>query len=505
MKLLVSLFTLLLVNLFAFAQSIPLKKLPEYTLPASETEAHLRFIASDELQGRMTGEPGSKVAARYMAEQFRLFGIQPVKGQNSYYQNISFSKKESSGSGKMVVGEDTLTIGKDLVLTSGEALSLKNVPYIYVNYGWTDDKGYDDYKNVDVKGKIVIARWGTPDTAISTKYLGAQFEASKRKEEMAQKNGAVALIEVFTAKISFKRVIRFFGGGIKPKADDLKDDKPMAHCLMDSVFWTKLNSNAAQTASLQIIPAFATVLISPNVVGVLEGSDPKLKNEYVILSAHYDHLGMIHRDPTKPADQDTIFNGARDNGFGCSALLLAAKSLSIQRPRRSILFISFTGEEEGLFGSDYYAKHPLIPLKDCVYAFDTDGAGYNDTTVVTTIGLERTDCSTEIKQSAAAFGLKVIDDPAPEQNLFDRSDNVSFAAQGIPAPDFAPGLTKFDGDILKYYHQLGDQVETVSFTYFHKYCQTFAYAARLIANRDKKPKWRAGDKYEKAYNALYKL
>ena len=503
MKRTIQLIALLLATTFSFAQNIPFNKLPECTLPASETEAHLRFIASDETQGRMTGEPGSKVAARYIAEQFRLFGLQPVKGQNSYYQNINFLKKESSGSGKMIVGTDTLTIGKDLVLTSGEALNIQNVPYVFVNYGWIDDKGYDDYKNADVKGKIVIARWGTPDTSLG-KGLGAQFDASKHKEEIAQKNGAMALIEVFTAKMSFKRVIRFFGGGIKPKADDLKIDKPLPHCLMDSVFLPKLMANTLQTASLQIIPATETILVSPNVVGVLEGTDPKLKNEYVILSAHYDHLGMIHKDPTKPADQDTIFNGARDNGFGCTALLLAAKSLAMQRPRRSILFISFTGEEEGLFGSNYYANHPLIPLKDCVFAFDTDGAGYNDTTVVTTIGLERTDCNTEIKQSAAAFGLKVIDDPAPDQNLFDRSDNVSFAAKGIPAPDFAPGFTKFDSEILKYYHQLGDQVETVSFSYFHKYCQTFTYAARLIANRDKKPQWRAGDKYEKAYNALYK-
>ncbi len=501
MKSLFSLFALILVQALGFAQNTPFNKLPECTLPAAETEAHLRFIASDETQGRMTGEPGSKVAARYIAEQFRLFGIQPVKGQSSYYQNVLFSKTESAGSGKMLVGNDTLSIGKDLALMSSDALNLQNVPYVFVNYGWSDDKGFDDYKGLDVKGKIVIARWGSPDT--SKKGLGAQFELSREKEKIAQKNGALAIIEIFTAKTSFKRVMRFFGGGTKLKSESAKAMDVPAHCLMDSSFLVKLNANVVKTASLTIIPATETILVSPNVVGVLEGTDAKLKNEYIILSAHYDHLGMIHKDPTKPDDQDTIFNGARDNGFGCSALLLAAKSLSMQRTKRSILFISFTGEEIGLLGSDYYAKHPIVPLKDCVYAFDTDGAGYNDTTVVTTIGLNRTDCQTEIEKSAAAFGLKVVDDPAPEQNLFDRSDNVSFAAKGIPSPDFAPGFTKFDGDILKYYHQLKDEVETVNMAYFHKYCQTYTYAARLIANRDKKPTWRAGDKYEKAYNALY--
>lgn len=496
-------FSCLCFSFTAKSQNIPVEKLPEYVLPSSETEAHLRFISSDELQGRMTGEIGSKVAARYIAEQFRLFGIQPVKNQVTFYQNIIFSKKEKGATGKLIVGTDTLTVGKNVALMGGDNTDIHDAPLVFLNYGWTDEKGYDDYKNTDVRGKIVVALWGTPDTTIG-KNVNAQFGASFKKEMMAQKKGALALVEILSAATSFKRILRFTGGGGMSLKEEIttKLDK-LPHCVVDSMFQQKLGNLDQKTMTLITKPATEKLLISPNVVGVIEGTDAILKKQYIILSAHYDHLGMIAKDPQKPDSQDTIYNGARDNGFGCSALLLAAKSLSISPPRRSVIFIAFTGEEVGLLGSNFYANHPLVPLKECVYALDTDGAGYNDTTVVTTIGLNRTDCQAEIEKGAAAFGLKVIDDPAPEQNLFDRSDNVSFAAKGIPSPDFGPGLTKFDKEILKYYHQLGDEVETVNLRYFHKYCQSFVYTARLIANRNKKPQWRAGDKYEKAYNLLY--
>ena len=131
-----------------------------------------------------------------------------------------------------------------------------------------------------------------------------------------------------------------------------------------------------------------------------------------------------------------------------------------------------------------------------------DGGGYNDTTKVTIVGFNRTDVKPEIEKAAAAFGLTAIDDPAPEQELFDRSDNVSFAAKGIPAPTFSPGFTKFDADIGKYYHQAADNPETANMGYLLKYCQVYSHLSRLIADRPTKPKWIAGDKYEKAFNEL---
>ena len=147
----------------------------------------------------------------------------------------------------------------------------------------------------------------------------------------------------------------------------------------------------------------------------------------------------------------------------------------------------------------------LVEMKKCVYNLNCDGAGYSDTKILTMFGLDRTDCKTEIVTAAKAFGLDVIDDPAPEQNLFDRSDNVSFAAQGIPAPTYSPGFRKFDDAIFKYYHAVADNPETIDFAYLYKYCQSYAHTARLIANRKTQPKWTPGDKYEAAYKKLYNI
>jgi Zn-dependent M28 family amino/carboxypeptidase len=134
---------------------------------------------------------------------------------------------------------------------------------------------------------------------------------------------------------------------------------------------------------------------------------------------------------------------------------------------------------------------------------NSDGAGYNDTTIVSVMGLERTGAKVEIETASKAFGLGVFADPSPEQGLFDRSDNVSFAKEGIPAPTFTPGFKEFTGDIMKYYHQVSDNPETIDFNYLLKFSQAYTYATRLIADRKVAPQWSAGDKYEPAAKKLY--
>ena len=134
---------------------------------------------------------------------------------------------------------------------------------------------------------------------------------------------------------------------------------------------------------------------------------------------------------------------------------------------------------------------------------NSDGAGYSDTTIVSVMGLDRTGAKSEIMEASKAFGLGVFADPSPEQGLFDRSDNVSFAKMGIPAPNFSPGFTSFSGDIMKYYHQAIDNPESINFNYLQKFCQSFTYACRLIADRPVSPFWIKGDKYEEAGNKLY--
>lgn len=165
--------------------------------------------------------------------------------------------------------------------------------------------------------------------------------------------------------------------------------------------------------------------------------------------------------------------------------------------------LAVTGEEMGLLGSQYYAEHPLVPLEKTIFNFNTDGAGYDDKTGISLIGANRTGIDEQVEKAASAFGKKVISDPAPEQGLFDRSDNVSFAKKGVPALSFSPGITGFSDELFKYYHQVTDNPETIDMTYLKEYCQAFALAARLIANRDTVPFWVADDKYEEAGKKLY--
>jgi Zn-dependent M28 family amino/carboxypeptidase len=201
--------------------------------------------------------------------------------------------------------------------------------------------------------------------------------------------------------------------------------------------------------------------------------------------------------------EDSIYNGARDNAIGVAAILAAAQSLAETPAKRSILLLACTGEEKGLLGSKWYAEHPPVLLKQIVYNLNIDGGGYNDITKVAVLGLTRTTAEQQISSSAQAFGLEAIADPAPEENLFDRSDNVSFAAKGIPAPTYSPGMTSFDDEILKYYHQVTDNAETLDFDYLAKYFLSYALLVRRVANMDETPFWTPGDKYEEAGKKLY--
>lgn len=241
---------------------------------------------------------------------------------------------------------------------------------------------------------------------------------------------------------------------------------------------------------------------SRNVIGIVRGTDPSLNSEYVLLTAHYDHIGVRRSSNEVPAD--SIYNGARDNGIGTVAVLAAARAFSEAPPRRSILLLTPTAEEMGLVGSRYFAENPLVPLRQIVFNLNVDTGGYSDTSIVTVVGLDRTSAEPLIERGAASFGLDATLDPAPEQNLFDRSDNVNFASRGIPAPTFSPGFRSFsDPGIADYYHQVTDEVDDLDFDYLLRFAQAYVHTARLIADAPDRPRWTPGDKYEAAARELY--
>ena len=201
---------------------------------------------------------------------------------------------------------------------------------------------------------------------------------------------------------------------------------------------------------------------------------------------------------------DSIYNGARDNAIGTTAVIDAARYFAQHPAKRSILFIAYTAEEIGEVGSKYFSLHPLVPLKQLVYNLNIDNANYNDTSIITVIGLGRTSADEDIKKACAAYHLTAMPDPAPEQNLFDRSDNANLADKGIPAPTFSLGIKKFDAEINKRYHQLSDEVGNFDLDYGLKYIRSFILAAKYIADNPAQPVWIKGDKYEAAWKELFK-
>lgn len=226
-----------------------------------------------------------------------------------------------------------------------------------------------------------------------------------------------------------------------------------------------------------------------------------MRDEYLLLSAHYDHIGVGR--PEGPS-ADTIYNGARDNGMGTVALIAAAKSFAKAPPKRSVIIAAVTGEEMGLLGSHFLAAEPPVPMEKIVFDLNIDGAGYDDTTLVTVVGFDRTTADAALKQGAERYDLTASAEPVAQKGLFNASDNVSFAAKGVPAPTFSEGFHSFGPEILKYYHRAADQAdENFNFSYLLKFCKAYVHTARIIGDMPVAPFWRPGDSYEQAGKKLY--
>ncbi len=472
---------------YGFAQTD--KELAASTVDESDIKGHIYFLADDLLKGRGTGTPENKIAASYLANTLRRYGAKPASGSESYYQPFELVETRMPNSISLSInGVDyPLVLPFDITETdeSGEA--------VFLGYGESED-----IQNADIANKLVLFKAGSADTKDEREAAGK----IENKRKLALEKGALGVVEFIDLPEEMYAMIKH---SISKRTRFPRED-------MEGVkfpyLWVNLKNRELDfekgktfSFSLKSGPKEVNKITTQNVLGVIEGTDPKLKNEYIIYSAHYDHVGV--GEPA--ADGDSIYNGARDNAIGTTAVLAMAENLGRHPTKRSALFIFFSAEEKGLLGSEYYVNNPVIPLEDVVYCFNNDGAGYNNTSLATIFGLGRTTAQKHIRNGALAFGLEAIDDPAPEQNLFDRSDNVSFAKKGIPAPTYSTGFNAFDDDIYEYYHQPGDEAETLDYDYLLKFYQGYIYSGRLIANDPEKPFWVKGDKYEEAGKKLYNM
>ena len=471
----------------SFSQKKPVVEI-EKLVTRREVEAPLTFLAADEMRGRDTGSPELDIAANYIASRFQQLGLQTLPGADHYFQTVELTKTSRIGNAELKLKDDVFRFKDEFIVMEGGGEWKGEC--IYIGYGSAEEIP------TDIKGKMVVSIVGSKESQ------GQQiFEASNEKFERVKAAGAAGLIEFFQTPPPFwLRVVSYFGDNKRVMIKSTTAVVP--HLWMSTSVGpglSELKQGKMVMGALSIQGSTTISLPARNVIGKIEGIDPVLKNEHIVISAHYDHVGVGAK-----VNQDSIYNGARDNALGTVGMLTAATYFSKFPPKRSIIFMALTAEEKGLLGSEWYADHPLVPLSQTVFDFDCDGAGYNDKTVATVIGLERTTAESNIVKACEAFGLKAGTDPVPEQNLYERSDNYNFAKKGVPAIDFATGVKSFDEELMKYYHKPADEVSTLDFEYLVKYYKAFVYANQLIANDPKKPFWKAGDKFEPIGKELYK-
>lgn len=462
----------------------------ERSVNAVESEAHLKFLASDEMRGRDTGSPEIDIAANYISTQFRIYGAKPVGGNSSFFQDVKLKKVVPAKNVSLTIGTDSLKVGEDLAYMNGESVSV-NGDLVFVGYGSSAD-----FEKADVKGKIAVALAGGNAT---TNGVQALLTDAPAKGVIAAAHGATALIEIMMLPgLPWPSIVNFLSA---ERMLTEKNTRSIPHIWMkksDAPGLASLMETRKATGKLVIEASPQKNIQAKNVAGVIEGTDPSLRNEWIIISAHYDHVG-VKKNPSP----DSIYNGARDNAIGTVALLQAAKFFGRNPPKRPILLLALTGEEKGLLGSEWYTNHPLIPLNQTVFNLNCDGAGYNDTTIANLIDLNRISADEHFKKSSVTFGLELKGDPAPVQNLYERSDNVNFAVKGVPAVTFAPGVKEFDQELMKYYHQPADEVNSLNMRYIERFHRAFVYAAYLVANAKERPLWVKGDKFEEAGRKLY--
>ncbi|MCW9037730.1 M28 family peptidase [Altibacter sp.] len=471
------------------------KELVQNTVDKNAIEGHIYFLADDLLKGRETGTAENKIAASYLANTMRGYGVQPASKEGTFYQEIPLKKTSPPKSVDLKI--DGMLIENKVPIEAVLTQFVGNA--IYLGYGLEAD-----YFGKDVKKQLVIIKSGSAEASDAR----AAFGLRETKMSLAKKAGAAGIIELLSTDENLWGFIEHnFTSSRISLLNAEAEEENKTNSLPYVWVWDKEGAYAAAfskkstvKATLMMDAASIETIKTRNVVGMVQGTDPVLKDEYIIYSGHYDHVGIGTPDETG----DVIYNGARDNAVGITTVLSMAENLAKYPTKRSALFILFTGEEKGLLGSEYYVENPVLPLSQMVYCFNSDNAGYNDTSLATIIGLNRTSAGPHIKEAAAAFGLTAIDDPAPEQGLFDRSDNVKFAAKGIPAPTFSLGFTAFNGTVTQYYHRPGDEAESLDYDYLLKFFSAYVLSGRKIANDPVTPFWTEGDKYEEAGKKLYK-
>ncbi|MEK6301556.1 MAG: M28 family peptidase [Acidobacteriota bacterium] len=463
-------------------------------ISAASMRGHLSFIASDALEGRATPSTGLDLAAEYIAAQFRRAGLEPV-GDDGYFQTAPFAVSETPMAGfelKLRDGGETISVAANQVSFSIEKALTVSAAVFKVDY--KNGAALAALKPDQIEGRVVIAE--IPD--YRREERSRWMEMYRAQEEF---NGKITRLKAALV-VSIDRLTMAGSGGGAGRMIDPENRRreiaPSAGVPVITVHdprvvkvYDAMKPGPSDSELSARVPAQVERQIKlRNVIGLLRGSDPALANTYVLLTAHYDHLG---KGPANGGDN--IYNGANDDGSGTVSVIEIASALATlkQRPKRSIVFMTFFGEEKGGYGSRFYARHPVFPIDKTVAHLNLEQVGRTDDSEgpqvsrATITGFDYSDIGTIVKAAGEMTGVTIYKHEQNSDSFFSRSDNQSLADQGVPAHTLGVSFLFPD------YHGVGDHWEKIDYANMEKVDRTAALGLLMIADNPQEPRWDASN------------
>ena len=519
----------------------PAEKAAAKTVTAEGLRAHIRFLASDLLEGRGPATRGDQLAEQYIASEFEALGLKPGGPDGSWFQPFDLvgvnghpaTMTATKGAEKL-----ELKLSQDFMANAGKQNSesrLENAEVVFVGYGIVaPEYQWDDYKGADLKGKVLLVMNNDPDWdpnlfAGKTRLWYGRWDY---KYESAARTGAAGAIIIHTTPSAGYpwQVVQTSWAGEQfslpyeggPQLEVRAWATEDASKKIAAMGGKDLNALIQSAKSRDFRPVALGVTVSTafhnevqkkqsgNVIGVIKGSDPKLAREVVLYTAHHDHLGI--KKGAKPGE-DSIYNGAVDNASGCSALITIAKAYMAlpKAPRRTVMFSAVAGEEQGLLGSQYLAHHPPVPPGAFAATINIDGLNFwGKTKDISFIGLGKSSLDGIVKDLVATQGRVVKPDLLPDRGFFYRSDQFNLAKIGVPAAYFHGGLDYIGrpegwGKKMREeweattYHQPSDELKADwNYEGAIEDVQLYFYLGEKVAQADKMPEWNKGDEFEQA-------
>lgn len=499
-------------------------------------EDHVRFLGSDVLLGRDAGELGYGIAAQYVAERLGSMGV-VAAGTDGWFQPVPLRRYGVvGGSAELLIhrgGESTALQYRDdysMFADPVREASEVRAEVVYVGHGvHAPDHGYSDYEGVDVRGKIIALFRGAPASIEGN--ARAYYSSSTSKAEEAVARGAIGAISLRTRKSEERQAWASLKGriGKRPSTTWISADGRAARYYPEMLGGASLSIEAAERlfglsplsyeealqanlgGTVASTPLGVEVTLSaqfehsttssPNVIGVVRGTDPELANEYVVYSAHLDHVGVS----TSEEDEDKIRNGVYDNAMGVALMLETARAIAAAPPKRSVLFIALTAEESGLLGSDFFVNNPTVPIESIVANINLDMPLFlYPVADLVAFGSQHSSMHGVAEASAGEEGFVFSPDPMPEEVLFVRSDQYSFVQKGVPAVYLVTGFKStdesVDGEALfrdhfkNHYHQPSDDMtRPIDWESALRFARAHTRIGLIVGDAEDRPTWNEGD------------